>query len=251
MKNLKLNQDWLVRLLPEGLPYPTSTLISGPGGSGKPLIGFAFVSDWLKAGGNVIFIALQYPETKFVKASLNKIYNIDVDNYSDNIAYIQFNHNIDSWESAGKNTLDANLLKPDIWEESVNKAEGFFSDMHDPGVLVFASALNLLLFSPTYRKLNLDKFVKLLSGDKRRTYVFSVSTSAFREGIERWEKSADNVMFARIEGEMKLYLRLDKINGKDIASEEIPVPIKKETLEEIKDIAESVRKRQIPQLRKI
>jgi len=97
MKNLKLNQDWLVKLLPEGLPYPTSTLISGPGGSGKPLIGFAFVSDWLKAGGNVIFIALQYPETKFVKASLNKIYNIDVDNYSDNIAYIQFNHNIDSW----------------------------------------------------------------------------------------------------------------------------------------------------------
>jgi len=29
--------------------------------------------------------------------------------------------------------------------------------------------------------------------------MFSVSTSAFREEIERWEESADNVMFARIE----------------------------------------------------
>jgi hypothetical protein len=95
--------------------------------------------------------------------------------------------------------LDANLLKPDLWEEPVNEAEGFFSDIHDPGVLVFASALNLLLFSPTYRKSNLDNFVKLLSEDKRRTYMFSVSTSAFREEIERWEESADNVMFARIE----------------------------------------------------
>jgi len=61
MKKLKLHHRWLNEMLPEGLPYPTSTLISGPGGSGKPLIDFAFVHDWLKAGGNVIFIPLQYP----------------------------------------------------------------------------------------------------------------------------------------------------------------------------------------------
>jgi len=94
MKILKLTQDWLVKLLPEGLPYPISTIISGSGGSGKPLIGFALVSDWLRSGGSVIFIALQYPEAKFVKASLNKIYNMNVDEYFDKIAYIQFNNNI-------------------------------------------------------------------------------------------------------------------------------------------------------------
>lgn len=38
---LKIHQPWLNELLPEGLPYPTTTLISGPGGSGKPLVGFA------------------------------------------------------------------------------------------------------------------------------------------------------------------------------------------------------------------
>jgi hypothetical protein len=50
---------------------------------------------------------------------------------------------------------------------------------------------------------------------------------------------------------MKLYLRIDKIKGTEIISEEVPVPIKREILEEIKEIAESVRKRQIPELRKI
>ena len=50
MKTLELEQGWLQKLLPEGLPYPTSTLISGPGGTGKPLVELAFVSSWLRAG---------------------------------------------------------------------------------------------------------------------------------------------------------------------------------------------------------
>lgn len=51
MKTLDLKQEWLRKLLPEGFPYPSSTLISGPGGTGKPLVVFAFVASWLKAGG--------------------------------------------------------------------------------------------------------------------------------------------------------------------------------------------------------
>jgi KaiC/GvpD/RAD55 family RecA-like ATPase len=251
MKKLKLSQEWLKKLLPEGLPYPTSTLISGPGGSGKPLVGFAFASDWLKAGGNIIFIALQYAETKFIKTSLKQVYNINVDEYQNNVAYIQFEHDMDSWVRIDSNTLKANLLKSDVWEEAVKEAESFFDVQNDLGTLVFASALNLLLFSPTYKEINLDRFEELLRKDKSRTYIFSVSTSAFREDIKRLEEAADNLMFARIEGEMELYLRVDKIENKDFYSEEIKVPIKKETLESIKEVAESVRKREIPKLKKI
>jgi len=69
-----------------------------------------------------------------------------------------------------------------------------------------------LLFSPTYKKLSLDKLEKFLSEDKKRTYLFSVSTSAFREDIKRWEKAADNLMFARMEEPMKLYLKIAKGN---------------------------------------
>jgi len=69
-----------------------------------------------------------------------------------------------------------------------------------------------LLFSPTYKKLSLDKLEKFLSEDKKRTYLFSVSISAFREDIKRWEKAADNLMFARMEEPMKLYLKIAKGN---------------------------------------
>jgi KaiC/GvpD/RAD55 family RecA-like ATPase len=69
MNRLRLHEPWLNEVLPQGLPYPSSTLISGPGGSGKPLIGFAFVYDWLTAGGNVIFMPLQYPNMTFGNTS--------------------------------------------------------------------------------------------------------------------------------------------------------------------------------------
>lgn len=35
MERLESNQDWLNDILPEGLPYPTSNIISGPGGTGQ------------------------------------------------------------------------------------------------------------------------------------------------------------------------------------------------------------------------
>ncbi len=147
--------------------------------------------------------------------------------------------------------IKANLLKPDVWDETINRAENFLHEKSDLGFLVFASALNLLLFSPTYKKLNLDKFEKVLTEDKKKTYIFSVSTSAFREDIRKWEKAADNLMFARMQEPMKLYLRIDKMGNRRVSLKEVQVPMKKEVLEEIKKVAESTRKREIPKLRRI
>lgn len=39
MKTLFTQQTWFDHLLPQGLPIPSSIILSGPGGSGKPLIG--------------------------------------------------------------------------------------------------------------------------------------------------------------------------------------------------------------------
>jgi len=250
-EKLKLHQPWLNELLPEGLPYPSSTLISGPGGSGKPLIGFAFVYSWLKAGGNVILIPLQYPEMTLVKTSLKRLYDLDIDEYSNKLAYIRLNPDLDTWRKINGNTLEANLLKPDVWDEAISEGESLLASGGGLGAMVVASALNLLLFSPTYKNLNVEKFENLLSEDKRRTYLFSVSTGAFREDIERWGKAADNLMFARMEKPMKLYLRIAKIENKEASSKEMQVPIEKEILQEIKEIAESVRRKEIPKLMKI
>jgi archaellum biogenesis ATPase FlaH len=251
MKNLKIEQEWLNKLIPEGLPYPSSTLISGPGGSGKPLIGLAFVSNWLKLGGNVIFIPLQYPETSFVKTSITQLYSLNLSNYQKKIAYIQFDYGISSWNKINENTFHANLLKPNIWEEAIKEANKPLIQENKLGTLVFASALNLLLFSPTYRESILDKLEEVLKKDKSKTYIFSVSTSAFQEDIKKWENAADNLMFVRMEKPMNLFLRIEKINNSEVFQNEVQVPIKQENLELIKEVAENERKRDIPKLQKI
>lgn len=251
MKTLQMSHAWLRRLLPDGFMYPSSTLISGPGGSGKPLIGFAFAHDWLQAGGNVIFVALQYPETKFVKTSLKKIYNLNIDDYTHAIGYVQFDHDIETWQRSDQNTIRANLLKPPVWEDALQETEDTFAEPEDPGTLVFASALNLLLFSPTYRDRNVDAFETILKQESSRTYLLSVSTSAYREEIRRWENAADTLLITRMDEDMRLYLSVERLNNTEVSSAAVAVPIEKEILQGIKEVAEGVRKRQIPGLRKI
>ncbi len=251
MKRLKISQDWWNEVQPEGLPYPTSTLISGPGGSGKPLIGFAFVQDWLKSGGNVLFIPLQYPETSFVKKTLKELYDMNVEKYPDSTTYVRFDPDIEDIEKLNKNKIKANLLKPEVWDKIIEDSERSMSDGGELGTLVFASALNLLLFSPTYKEKILDHLKVLLRSDKDRTYLFNVSTSAMSEDIREWEEVSDNLMFARMGDDMKLYLKIKRVNGKEVSLEEIHVPIEKEMLTDIKDVAEGVRKRRIPKLKNI
>lgn len=167
------------------------------------------------------------------------------------IIYLQFNYNLETWKRVDKNTFQANLLKTDVWEKVIKEAENSMIHSHHPGVMVFASALNLLLFSPSYRKNNIARFEKILSQDKSRTYLFSVSTSAFREEIEKWEKVVDNLFFVKTTEAMKLCLSINKINHLEISPIEIQVPLKKEVLKEIKKVAEDTRQREIPDLIKI
>lgn len=250
MKSLKLSNKWLDTLIPEGLPYPSSTLISGPGGTGKPLVIFAYVSDWLKNGGSVIGIPLQYPTTEFVRVAINKLYNIDIKNYYGKIAYIQFNPTIDKWGKIGKDTLEINLLKTEIWDEAIEKASKMV-EKSNIGTLIFGSALNLLLFSPTYKNKILIKLKNIIEKDKSKTYIFSVSTSAFKKEIEIWEKVADNLMFTRVEKPMRLFFKISRMKGVEFSKEEIEIPISREILDGIKVIAETTRKRVIPLIKKI
>ena len=86
--------------------------------------------------------------------------------------------------ATSSNTLKANLLKPEVWDETINMAESMF-DKTGPGTMVFGSALNLLLFSKTYKNRILNKLKDILQYDKRRTYAFAVSTSTLADEITR------------------------------------------------------------------
>ena len=250
MNILRIEEEWLQKLLPEGFPYPSSTFISGPGGTGKPLVEFAFVSSWLKSGGSAIGIPLQYPTAEFVKTAMSELYEINLENYHEKIAYIQFDPSIDGYEKIGNNTIKANLLKPDIWNKAVKKADDMI-EKSGLGILVFGSALNLLLFSPTYKRGIIKNLEGIIKNDKSRTYIFSISTSAFADEIKVWEKTADNLMYTRMEKPMRLFFKISKMKGTKFSREEIEVPISQEILSKIKDVAEATRKRIIPEIMKI
>ncbi|HKK54543.1 MAG TPA: hypothetical protein VJ926_03425 [Patescibacteria group bacterium] len=238
------------KLLPEGFPYPSSTLISGPGGTGKPLVEFAFVASWLRHGGSVIAMPLQYPTMEFVKTTMNKLYNLDLENYYKKIAYIQFDPSIKEYKKLGNNILKANLLKYETWNKTIEIAETMV-EKSNMGILVFGAALNLLLFSPTYKESTIKNIENILKNDKNKTYIFSVSTSVFADKIKIWENAADNLLFTRMEKEMKLFLEISKMLEVKFLKKETQVSISKEMFKEIKSIAETTRKKIIPIIRKV
>src|SRR3972149_1809035 len=94
VKTIKTGIQWIDEALPDGLPLNSSTIISGPGGSGKPLIGETFVSAWLKEGGSVVFMSLQYPNTKFITTSIKNVTGFDFKYLTDKNIFFQLHGRI-------------------------------------------------------------------------------------------------------------------------------------------------------------
>jgi len=86
METIKTGISWIDDVIPEGLPLKSTTVITGPGGSGKPLIGETFVAAWLKKGGSVIFMSLQYPGSEFVAESIKSVTGLDINDYKEKMA---------------------------------------------------------------------------------------------------------------------------------------------------------------------
>jgi archaellum biogenesis ATPase FlaH len=244
MKTLKLEYHNLWKLLPGGLPIPSSTLISGKGGTGKPLVELAFVASWLKNGGSAIGIPLQYPTTEFVKNAMLNLYGIDLWNAKGKIAYLQFDPTSCYTKRIGDQVLKTNLLIPELWDESIEAASNLIENKTE--LLVFGSALNLLLFSPTYKDRMLNKIREILETDKTRSYIFSVSNNVLGDQIATWEQAADNLIFTRMEEPMRLFLKIYRMKNAPFSTEEVKVPISQGMLKEMKAVAGATRKRTIP-----
>jgi hypothetical protein len=116
---LHIQQEWFDRLLPDGLPIPSSTLLSGPGGSGKPLIGNVIAAAWLRQGGSVIFMSLQYPDHSFIKAGLSKVAHLDLDEYKERVVFIELDATIDTMTEPDDNRFRANIVKPEVWDRAI------------------------------------------------------------------------------------------------------------------------------------
>lgn len=250
MKTIKTGIQWIDAALPDGLPLYTSTIISGPGGSGKPLIGETFVNAWLKEGGSVVFMSLQYPNPDFLTLSIKNITGLNLNDYTDRTIFLQLDVGISDLFN-GKNIIRANLVKPAVWDESLRLAKTKLPN-DGPGILVFGSALNLLLFSPTYGDAIFKKMKETIALDKSNTFIFSVSTSAKAIEISELEKAADNLILSRSEKDpFRLYMKVLRVKDFSFNPMELEVPISSTVLNEIKVTADHSRKVIIPAISKI
>lgn len=255
MKNFRTNIEWLDRLMPEGMPVPSSTVISGPGGSGKPLVALAFVASWLRQGGKVALIPLQYPDRAFTENDLARLYRINLSDYEDSFCFVRLDTDLAAETGAirqdSPNEIRANLVNPQTWTQVLERAEQTLGPS-DLGMLVYSSALNLLLFSPKYGERLLSQVESMLRSDKSRTYLFTVSSSVLKEKIHAVEQAADHLMFAEMtEPEKKLHLRISRLKNALHLERTIRVPFEREVLESIKEIAEVSRVANVASIRRI
>lgn len=244
------DQEWIREILPEGIPVGASTLISGPGGSGKPLIGFSVVDSWLAAGGSVV-VLLTNSGREFVVETMAELYDTDLDAADERIAWVDFDPEMEATteaiETVGPREVRGNLLAPDVWSKTLDTAlDSVEGD--SPGTLVFGSALNLFLFSDTYGEAMLSEFVDAASAEDDHTYLFTVSTSAFADQIQRVEDAADTVLTTSMdEGTLRLQgVRSDSV---EVSTDELDVPFTEEELGHIKSVAEETRDTLIPTIK--
>lgn len=251
MQNLRMKPDWLDNLLPEGLPVPSSTMISGPGGSGKPLIANIIAAAWLREGGSVVFMPLQYPDQQFLAAGLSRIAHLDLDEYQNNVAFIEFNASLQGMTQKNDFHYQANVAIPEVWDKTLERACAALPG-EGPGILIFATALNLLLFSPTYGKEILERMKTMLQQSTQHSSLITTSTSAKAKEISELEAVADNLMMVHQKsGSHELLLKIERMKQGSFHKEEVVTPISAEVLSEIKKIADLSRKRVIPQVRKL
>ncbi|MCD4663824.1 MAG: RAD55 family ATPase [Bacteroidales bacterium] len=250
METIKTGISWIDDIIPEGLPLKSTTVITGPGGSGKPLIGETFVTAWLKKGGSVVFMSLQYPGSEFVAESIKSVTGLDINDYKEKIIFLQIDTGIADYHEVNRHIINANLVNPVVWDKVLNLASTKLPD-EGPGILIFGSALNLLLFSPTYGDAIFEQIKSTIVSNTTKTYIFSVSTSAKAEEISQLEKIADNLILSRSENPpFQLFMKVLKMRDVPYVSDEVQVPIPPKILDHIKKMTDHSRNKVLPAILK-
>ncbi len=244
--NFNSGIGWLDKLMPQGLPIPSSNLISGPAGAGKPLIGAMFADAWLKKGGNLIHLLINFKRS--YGENLLRHFDPSLRGSEKRCVFIEFDPLMDTMEKRAPMALKANLLKPEVFDEALQTAASMLPDS-DLGTLLYGSAMNMLLFSATYGQVVHQKILNLLQSGQNT--MFTISNNILEEQIDAWEKAADNVFYTHGTGIMHLAFRIVKMKNTRFSDEEVQIPLSEDELYSIRTEAERARMNLIPIIRKI
>lgn len=246
MERFKVKQEWLKDILPEGIAIPSGTLISGPGGSGKPLIAGMLLSSWLKQGGSVIYFLINsgrdYAEKIF------SVYGLDAQKYKGQLFYIDFDPNLETWNEIADDHVKANLLHAENWDLMIKLATNKM-DAKQLMPIIFGAALNILLFSPTHRQEVFSKLKEILQSDQNS--LFTISNNVFEDKMQQLEQDADNLIFTHSGEKMELHLRIDRMKDVPFSDKDVVVPLSEHELRSMRSEAERMRKHLIPLLKSI
>ncbi|MGD9898551.1 MAG: hypothetical protein AB7T22_05435 [Calditrichaceae bacterium] len=246
MKSLKIRQKWMEELMPSGIPVPSSTLISGPGGAGKPLIGAVIADAWLNQGGSLIHFLINFDRV-YADKMLN-LFNPDLEKYKDRIVYVEIDPLIEGIEKTNDVTLRGNLLIPENVDTAIREAKAMLPET-ESGSLIYASALNMLLFSKSYNQAIHDKFLEIIGGGEN--CMFTVATNTFEDQISQWENKADNLFYSRSTDQMRLGFSILRLKDNSYRSDEVEVPLTEDELVSIRAEANKARKHLIPVIKQI
>lgn len=241
--------EWFQAVAPEGIPTQAATVISGPGGSGKPLIGFAIVDAWLEAGGEVVFLLTNSDDT-FVDDTMEMLYDTPRGDIEEQVTFVSFDPTMDPTVEAIEDgdVIRGNLLDPAVWRETIDMALDRTAET-GPGRLLFGSALNLFLFSDTYRDSILDAFAETARREDVTT-LFTVSSSAYEEEIGQVEDAADTVLLTEMD-EGQLRLRGERSESVPLEDSFVDVPFTESQLDRVREVAESSRDDLIPTIKSL
>lgn len=245
-KYFKSDLTWLDKLMPQGISIPSSNLISGPAGAGKPLVGAMFSDAWLKKGGTLIHLLINFKQD--YAENLLKHFSPGLTGYEERIVFIEFDPQMDSVEKTGNNTIKANLLKPEHFDAALRIALRLLPQT-ELGALLYGSALNMLLFSATYGQVMHQKILQLLRSEQNS--LFTISNNVTEEQTEEWENAADNVFYTHGTGIMHLAFKIVKMKETSFSNEEVEVPLSEDELYSIRTEAEQARMNLIPIIRRI
>jgi len=246
MKSFQIKIPWMQQILTKGIPVPSSTIITGPAGAGKPLIGTLLADAWLKQGGSLIILMINFKRVYTEKLFLNL--KTDLKQFADQTVYVELDLEIAGVEKSTANVLLANLLKPHNLMSAIRQAKELLPDS-DLGTLVYGSALNMLLFSPTYAAQIHQTIVEILQS--KDNYLFTIADNTFEELVSVWDGLADNLFFVHGTGIMQLGLKIIRMNNVSFNKNEVRIPISEKELRTIRAEAEMSRKHLIPMIRKI
>ncbi|MGM0372127.1 MAG: hypothetical protein ACQEQJ_06455 [Halobacteriota archaeon] len=235
MNRFETGREWLDAPLQDGISTPSATVITGPGGAGKPLIALGVVTSWLQAGGSVIGAPLQFPDPNFLAHAAADLYDYDL-RESGAYVHVRFDPDIDGVQHTDDKDLRANLVDPENWEQTLDTAIESVGG-GGPGILFFATALNLPLLSPTHA----DPLIETVGDvfDRELTSLVCVSTSMLADRARTVGDLADTLVTASVlEGPQRLQFTVERQDGEPIESDPVEAPFDPALLESIQQRAE-------------